>query len=223
MHLGLIGGIGPASTAFYYRHLAKAHTDAGIPMELTIVHAQMQDLFAKMIGKTPGRQAEIFAALTNRLAAAGAEAVAVTSLAGHFCINEFKALSPLPVIDAIPALNAYFKQRGLRKLGLLGTKAVMESRFYGGIDSAELVVPEGTLFDEVHNAYINMATRGWATDKERAFFFKTGAGMAVDAVLLGGTDMFLAFEGHDCGFPVIDCAEVHIAALFEVSRASIDK
>ncbi|MCX6612301.1 MAG: aspartate/glutamate racemase family protein [Acidobacteria bacterium] len=223
MHLGLIGGIGPASTAFYYRHLAKAYADAGLPMDLTIVHAHMPDLFANMIAKTPARQAEIFESLTKRLAAAGAEAVAVTSLAGHFCINEFKSISPLPVIDAIPALNAHFQQRGLRKLGLLATKAVMESRFYGGIDSAELIVPEGPLFDEVHNAYVNMATRGWATDEDRAFFFKAGASLSADAVLLGGTDFFLAFEGHDCGFPVIDCAEVHIAALFEASRASIDK
>lgn len=222
MHLGLIGGIGPASTAFYYRHLAKAHADSGIPMDLTIVHSHMPDLVASMIAKNPARQAEIFATLTQRLAAAGAEAVAVTSLAGHFCMNEFKAISPLPVIDAIPALNTHFKQRGLRKLGILATKAVMESRFYGGIDSAELIVPAEPLFDEVHNAYVNMATRGWATGEDRAFFFKVGAAMPVDAVLLGGTDFFLAFEGQDCGFPVIDCAEVHIEALFAASRASLD-
>jgi len=131
MHIGLFGGIVPASTAFSYRHLANAHADAGIPMDLTIVHAHMPDLFANMIAETPARQAEIFATLTKRLASGGAEAVAVTSLAGHFCINEFKTISPLHVIDAIPALNAHFKQSGLHRLGLLATKAVMESRSYG--------------------------------------------------------------------------------------------
>ncbi|MBM4442052.1 MAG: hypothetical protein FJ027_16675 [Candidatus Rokubacteria bacterium] len=35
MHLGLIGGIGPAATLFYYRHLARAHAVAGRPLDLT--------------------------------------------------------------------------------------------------------------------------------------------------------------------------------------------
>jgi aspartate racemase len=35
-----------------------------------------------------------------------------------------------------------------------------------------------------------------------------------EAIVLGGTDLFLAFAGQDCGFPVLDCAEVHIDALY---------
>jgi aspartate racemase len=35
-------------------------------------------------------QAQIFARLTERLASAGAGCVAVTSIAGHFCRNEFE-------------------------------------------------------------------------------------------------------------------------------------
>lgn len=36
-------------------------------------------------------------------------------------------------------------------------------------------------------------------------------------MLLGGTDLFLAFDGYDCGFPVIDGARVHIDALYRES------
>jgi aspartate racemase len=39
-----------------------------------------------------------------------------------------------------------------------------------------------------------------------------------EAVLLGGTDLCLAFQDRDCGFPVIDCADVHIDALYKHSR-----
>ena len=38
------------------------------------------------------------------------------------------------------------------------------------------------------------------------------------AVVLAGTDLFLAFDGRDCGFPAIDCAEIHINTLFSASR-----
>jgi aspartate racemase len=44
--------------------------------------------------------------LTRRLQAAGAEAVAVTSIAEHFCIHELEVLAPLPVINAIPEIKA---------------------------------------------------------------------------------------------------------------------
>jgi aspartate racemase len=40
-----------------------------------------------------------------------------------------------------------------------------------------------------------------------------------DAVMLGGTDLFLAFQGQDCGFPVLDCADVHVDALYRRSIA----
>lgn len=40
MHIGMIGGIGPAATEFYYRHLVKAHASVNKVMELTIVHAE---------------------------------------------------------------------------------------------------------------------------------------------------------------------------------------
>ena len=37
-------------------------------------------------------------------------------------------------------------------------------------------------------------------------------------VLLAGTDLFLAFDGQPCNFNVIDCAELHIAALAEQAK-----
>jgi aspartate racemase len=48
------------------------------------------------------------------LVAAGAECVVVTSIAGHFCINEFKAVSPLPVVDLIVEVCAAVEKRGLK-------------------------------------------------------------------------------------------------------------
>ncbi len=36
-------------------------------------------------------------------------------------------------------------------------------------------------------------------------------------VPLGGTDLFLAFEGEELDFPVIDGAQVHINALYRAS------
>jgi aspartate/glutamate racemase len=113
MHLGLIGGIGPAATEFYYRHLVRVHAAAGRPLELTIAPAEVRDLVQSMADGAPDR-----------------------------------------------------------------------SRLYGGL-----------------------AAIG------RELCRRQGA----EAVVLAGTDLFLAFEGRDCGFPTIDSARVHIDALARAS------
>jgi len=221
VHLGLIGGIGPAATEFYYRGLVRAHDSANRTMELTIVHADVRELLQNLTANAPHLQAKAFLRLALRLQAAGAEAMAVTSMAGHFCIRELEMLSPVPIVNAIPEVEAELVRRGLRCVGLLGTRVVMESRLYGGIPGIQVVVPKGADLDSTHSEYVAMATAGRATDRQREFFFSTGLDLCrrqgAEAVVLAGTDLFLVFDGHECGFPVIDSAQVHIDALYRQS------
>lgn len=223
MHVGLIGGIGPAATEFYYRGLVKAHEDAGRPMELTIVHAQVADLVRNATAGNAAGQAEIYRDLAQRLKDGGAEVVAVTSLGGHFCISEFEEVSPLPVLNAIPAIDAHLAASGFRKIGLIGTRFVMQSGVYGGVTSVEFAVPQGDDLDAVHKAYLGIAMPAVPDADAAAYLFdaarKLVTDQGADAVFLGGTDLFLAFDGRDAGFPVIDAAEVHIAA---IARASME-
>src|SRR5947209_6439519 len=120
MHIGLIGGIGPAATDFYYRGLIDRHTASGIPLEITIAHADVREMARNLAGGDQRRQAEIFAGLLERLKRAGAAAGAVTSMGGHFCINELLAISPLPLVNGIPAVSAALSRSGLKKVGLIG-------------------------------------------------------------------------------------------------------
>lgn len=221
MHIGLIGGIGPAATQFYYRELVSAFAAAKQMLELTIVNASSHELVGNLVKDAREEQAGIFLEYVRRLQAAGADAAVVTSLGGHFCIKELEAISPLPVINAIPVLDAYFRKQGLQKIGLIGTRAVMESRFYGGVTSVEILVPEGDDQQATHDHYIAMATAAAATDAQKDFFVSMGKTMCgergADAIALGGTDLCIVFDGTDYGFRVIDCAKVHVDAI--VARA----
>jgi aspartate racemase len=221
VHIGLIGGIGPAATEYYYRGLIERHARSGTPLELTIVHADVRELAQNLANHDARKQAETFVRLVQRLAAAGAGTAAVTSMGGHFCIGELEAMSPLRILNAIPEVDAAIRRRKLKTIGILGTRTVMETRLYGGISSAAVVLPEGAALEEVHKSYIDMAIAGRVTDAQRRTFFSVGQQLrrvqGAEAVMLGGTDLCLAFEGQDCGFPVLDCAEVHVEALYEKS------
>ena len=222
-HIGMIGGIGPAATEFYYRNLVKKIAVAGKTMELTIVHADTAELIGNFQKGANMVQAEVFRRFTERLKAAGCDAVFVTSMAGHFCIEELTAISPLPVWNAIPAIDARFKTDGINRIGLLGTGGVMASKLYGGIKSAEVIVPEEDTFDAVSKEYFAIARAGHCTNEQRSFFFTEGRKLmnqGADAVMLAGTDLCLAFDGHEPGFPVLDCALIHVDAIAEKAMAT---
>lgn len=221
MHIGLIAGIGPAATEFYYRGMTDRHAKSGTRLELTIANAEVRDLSQNLANKDAPRQAAIFAALISRLKAAGAQAAAVTSMGGHFCIGELLPLSPLPMLNGIPEVAAAVKRGKFRTIGIIGTRMVMETRLYGAISSASVVVPLGAELDEVHENYAAMATAGHVNDAQRRVFFAAGERLCrergAEVVLLGGTDLFLAFRGRDAGFPVLDCADVHVEAIYQAS------
>lgn len=222
MHIGLIGGIGPAATEFYYRGLIDRHAQSNTALDLTIVHADVREMARNLASRDARRQAEVFAPLLRRLAAAGAQLAAVTSMGGHFCIRELEPLSPLPLLNALPEVDAAIKRRKLKTVGIIGTRMVMETRLYGAISSAAVVVPAGEEFEAVQQNYSDMAIAGRVNDAQRHVFFAAGERLCrdqgADAVLLGGTDLFLVFQGQKCGFPVLDCADVHVEAIYQKSR-----
>lgn len=217
MHIGLIVGIGPAATDYYYRYLICALARAGQDLTLTMAHADTPTLLRNQADGNLDAQVKVFRRLTARLQRAGAEQVAVTSIAGHFCIDAFKAVSPLAVIDLLDAVKVEVKRRGFRKVGLLGTRVVMETKFYGVLDGVEVIPPTANLL-EVHDAYVSMAASGVATPAHQEVFTRTGK-ILTDAhgcasILLAGTDLGLVFKkGFDAGFETFDCAQVHAAAI----------
>jgi aspartate racemase len=217
MHIGLIGGIGPAATDFYYRRLISKFADEKAALELTIVHADTPTLLSNLSSNDVDAQVAIYTRLTNRLVAAGAECVVITSIAGHFCIDAFKTVSALPVVDMITEVGRAVENRGLKRIRIFGTRTVMETRFYGGVDSAEIIPPSGRDLDDVHQAYVTMAASGIATAAQRSIFDRVSRTLlnehGAEAIMLGGTDLALVFRQQDAPFPLVDCAAIHVDAI----------
>ena len=224
MHIGLIVGIGPAATDYYYRQLISAAALAGQDLELTMTHADTPTLLRHQAGGNVQAQVDIYRRLTDRMQRAGIVQVAITSIAGHFCIDAFKAVSPVPVIDLLEVVQQAVKRRSLKRVGLLGTRVVMESRFYGVLEGVDVIAPANNLA-EVHEAYVAMASAGVATPAHRDVFFRAGLaltrGRGCEAILLAGTDLALVFgKGVDAGFDTLDCAQAHAQAIANAALAS---
>jgi aspartate racemase len=226
MHIGLIVGIGPAATDYYYRYLISAAARAGKDLELTMAHADTPTLLRNQANGNVQAQVDIYLRLTERLQRAGIDQMAVTSIAGHFCINAFKEVSPVPVIDLLDVIRFEVKRRGLKRVGLIGTRVVMESRFYGVLDGVEVIAPVNDLM-EVHEAYVAMASAGVATPAHREVFLRAGMSLTntygCESIMLAGTDLALVFGTVvNPGFDILDCAEAHAAAIAHAAMTGKD-
>ncbi len=226
MHIGLIGGLGPAATISYYTRLIDAFKRADLPLSLTIEHADMNALLQRAAEDQRAAQAEVFAAHLDRLAGAGSDIALITAITGHFCFEETRAISPMALMDGTGVIETYCHDKGIKTLGILGSRATLETKLFGLLKTVEVVVPQDR-FESIWAAYMEMAETGVCSEKQRALFFEAGQAMIddqqADAVLLAGTDLGLAFDNQTPGFKVIDVIELHVNALISMVAAGRTK
>ena len=221
LHIGLIGGIGVAATVVYYQRLTAEVARRGGAMDLTIAHTpDINVLIRNNLADRRAEQAAEYAPLIDRLKAAGCDCAAITSLGGHFCFAETAALSSLPLVSAVAPLDDFFVREGIGRIGLLGTRVVMRTKLYGQLARTEAVALDAEI-DTIGQAYQEMAVAGHCTPAERTLFVEAGRRMAqemgAEAIVLGGTDLGLAFDGQDPGYRVIDALDVHVAVLADLA------
>jgi aspartate racemase len=218
-HIGLIGGIGPAATAYYYQRIVQLFAEAAAPLSLTIGHTDLGALMKNMKGGRPEEQAQEYLRVTRQLAAAGADLAVVTSFGGSFCADEFERISPLDTINGPTAMAEHLAKAGVRSVGLLGTATVMGSRLYGKLDGlCETLTPgdDGpSAMEQAHADYCALALSGAATAEQKARLFAAAQRLCdrgAETVILGGTDLNVVFDGSEL-MPVVDSAEVHVQAI----------
>ncbi|MEM1384462.1 MAG: aspartate/glutamate racemase family protein [Pseudomonadota bacterium] len=225
MHIGLIGGIGVSATLAYYQRLAATVDRDGGRLELTIVHAQIKELVPNNLADDRAAQTANYFPLLERLKAAGCDCAAITSLGGHFCFEETRAVSPLPLVSAVAPLDAFFAAEGIGRVGLLGTQVVMRTRLYGQLSQTEAVVLDDEI-ETLGQRYQEMAISGHCTAADREVFVDAGRRLVADngaqAVVLAGTDLGLAFDGQDPGYRVIDALDVHVDLLARLATGQMD-
>lgn len=201
--LGWIGGLGPGATVHYYRELVKR--GAG---EAMMVHADMAHGLALVQRGNRAGLADYFARIIERLARGGCDIAAISAVTPHFCIRELEKISVLPLVNIIAEVSNEIRRRGYRRVALLGTRYVVESRMFGLLEDVEVMVPPQV--DAIHEAYMQIVNEGAAGTETLTQIAKE---LPVDAVVLAGTDLSLVFHPGNTDFPHIDATVVHLDAM----------
>lgn len=217
--LGIIGGIGPASTIDYYRLLQAAwrerHPDGSYP-PLLVNSVDLGRLLG-LVGA--GRLDELAGWLVDelgRLARAGADLALLASNTPHLVLDRIAPRSPLPLVSIVDAAAEAARAAGLARVGLLGTRSTMEGRFYPDAFAArgmEVLAPGPDDRTWVHERYLQELVPGDFRPETRQGFLGVIDRLRADgaeAVLLAGTELPLLLRDAAAPVPLLDTAEIHV-------------
>ncbi len=219
--LGVLGGMSWTSTETYYRLL-----NTGVAERLGGLHSARLVLHSVDFDPIASRQhdgdwagtAEILAEAARGLRAAGAEALLLATNTMHKVAPEIEDASALPLLHIADATAAAIRERGLSRVGLLGTGFTMNDSFL--VDrlaerGVEAVVPSAAGREDVHRIIYDELVRDVVRPESREVYRQVMADLVaagVDGMILGCTEINLLVGADDTTVPVFDSTALHAAA-----------
>lgn len=222
--VGLVGGLGPESTIDYYKRILEAWERVDPSTSPSIVIDSLDPQRALRLANAD-RQAFFEYLLTSirRLLGAGVDFIAITANTPHMVFDELAAESPVPLLSIVEVCAAEAGKRELNRLLLLGTRFTMEAEFYPAVftrHGLSVVTPDEEDRIWVHDRYVNELLKGNFRGDTRqqfvALITRLKAELAVDAVILGGTELPLLLNDSEiAGLPLLDTTALHVNAIVE--------
>jgi len=221
--LGIIGGVGPESTIEYYRTIIALYrarkSDESYP-ELIINSVDLKKGLDFMAANDLAGMAGYLLEEIPKLARAGADFGLIAANTPHVVFDDVAPKSPIPLISIVEATSASAKTRKLKRLALFGTRYTMQGTFYPKVfsrEGIELVVPDPTDQDYIHDKYMNELVSGKFLPETRAELLaivdRLKNKIDIDGVILAGTELplILRDETHS-GIPLLNTMKIHAEA-----------
>src|SRR4029077_4930259 len=134
--LGLVGGLGPNATVYYYNGLIAAHKVQGRVARMLIAHADVDHGRPLAEAGNVQQLAPYLNGFIDATAAGGAEMAAIVAVTPHICSAHLTPLLKIPLIDMVQTVADAIHARGLKRIALFGTLSTVRSRMFGrlGVD-----------------------------------------------------------------------------------------
>ena len=158
---------------------------------------------------------------TQRLANAGCDFGAMAANTPHVVFDDLVARSPIPLISIVEAAAEEATRRGMKRVGLLGTRFTMEGSFYPNVlarHGIECITPDAREIAWIHERYIGQMLRGDFREETRdgviGIILRLGNEEKIDGVILGGTELTILLSASSIGgVPALDTTALHVSAI----------
>ena len=227
--IGIIGGMGPASTVIYYDTLCQLARDrfGGNASARVMIDAldfgEIQALQQSGEWDEAGRQ---LAVSGKRLEKAGAGLILLATNTMHKVAAPLEAAISVPFVHIVDATAARLTADGRNAPALLGTRYTMEEPFYpdhfAGAFGPRPVVPEPHERDDIHRIIFDDLVKGVVTPETTRRYIEIVEALGTrgaDSVILGCTEIGLVLNAGNSPLPVYDSARIHCEAAMHLACA----
>jgi len=225
--IGILGGIGPESTLDYYRGIIDAfrsRTGGLHSPEIITYSANLAELLEILETKAMDTLAEWLLLKLAALYRAGAEFAVIASNTPHVVFAEVASRSPLPLLSIVEETCGKAEGLGVKRPGLIGTQFTMVADFYRKplrergmrfcvpLPEEQQCIQE-KLFSEIELGIIKDSTR----QELLAIVEKMIEREAIDALILGCTELPLILDRDAFGIPFLNTTAIHVDGIVRVA------
>ena len=196
--LGILGGLGPMATVYFYELLTR-HTKAARDQDHIDViinsRATTPDRTAYILGESTQNPFDIMAEDAARLVTFGADVLAIPCNTAHYFYDRLNATIPIPILNMVEETVRTALRGGCRRLGVLATTGTVQTGTYQRMcarcglncavpdEAAQQCVMEVIYRDVKQGKRADPAAFARAVDSRRA--------QGCDRVVLGCTELSL--------------------------------
>ena len=220
--LGLLGGIGPHSTATYYNRLNELMNEkygGYTSSNLMLYSFNFEDIMRRIHLNEWNEIEKLMLSAALKLQNAGSDYILICSNTLHKTYNYVKTRIEIPLIHILDPIVNIINQDNLQKIAIIGTKITMNERFYVDylnkhtavscieLEQNDKEIIDNMIFDELCHNIISKTTKAkilGIVDK----LHEQGA----EAVVLGCTEIGLLINESDFsnGMLILDTTKQHV-------------
>ncbi len=219
--IGLIGGMSWHSTAEYYRVINElvaerrgGHASAKVALQ-SLDFAEVRQC---QVDGDWDRAGRLLAEAAQRCERSGADLVLICTNLMHRVADDVQAAVDVPLLHIADAIADRAQEQGWSRLGVLGSRWVMEEDFYVGRlarHGLTVEVPDDADRAEADRVIFEELTRGVVREESRASYAAILARLGdagAEAVVLGCTEIELLVRPEDAPLPVLASMRTHAEA-----------
>jgi aspartate racemase len=159
----------------------------------------------------------------EKVAGAGADFAICPANTAHEAFDLLRPRSPIPLLHIVEVVAEAAASRGLSKLGILGTKFLMEGKVYREVLSGrgiEAITPHAEQREKINTLIFQELVKGILKNPTREYFRGVVAELAsagCDGAVMACTEIPLILRQEDVEVPLLDSTRLLAKAALEES------
>ncbi|WP_321344132.1 amino acid racemase [uncultured Draconibacterium sp.] len=222
--IGLVGGTGWVSSQEYYKIINETvnKNQGGLTFpEIILYSVNYGDINACNQENDRDGVYTIVKNASETVCKAGADFIALCANTLHFTYEQLRTEIDVPIIHIADATAAAINAKGIKKVGLLGTRDTMELDFYIkrlAEQKIEVIVPEKPEREFIHYSIMNELLKEVFLPETKTGFLAIMNKLAekgAEGMILGCTEIPLLVNQDDFEKPLFSTLELHAKAIAE--------